>query len=326
MLKLGLAIALEKDATSHTKTFLQAVDYCRIVIPGLDGISIQIENDQKSVRGGRDAAAKLLKWGAQAVVGHYSSAAALGALPDYFDRGVPVLLPASTAVKLDNFGRQASRVLFRYQRSDKELIDGCIREIAASGHAGPIVFVIEEGPYGDAFAALIESSPGIFIFRFTPDDIDAKAFYVMLGHDSFVQQSVRALTRIFIRGLALLDDAYHDGALEAIKCAPGRVFTVHSKVVIKRHVSLRPFWNETVLALAAAVRLLETMGDPRRDAREIDSAMGVQKFDEKGIYAESGFVVHDLSNEVRKNRQHTYIEPTRCAETNRPRAFFMGNV
>lgn len=70
MKKIGLAIALGKDANSHTRTFIEAINYSLKNFPEFKQHSLKIVDDEKSPEGGEKAAIELVEWGADVVVGH----------------------------------------------------------------------------------------------------------------------------------------------------------------------------------------------------------------------------------------------------------------
>lgn len=51
MMKIGLAIALGKDANSHTRTFIEAVNYSLRHFPEFKKSNLKIVNDGKSPEG-----------------------------------------------------------------------------------------------------------------------------------------------------------------------------------------------------------------------------------------------------------------------------------
>ncbi|PAJ86382.1 amino acid ABC transporter substrate-binding protein [Burkholderia ubonensis] len=284
--KLGLAIAMGEDATSHTQTFLEAVQHCLAVHPAFANIEVMISNDRKCRDGGKVAASELLRWGAEVIVGHYSSAAALGALSLYRDRHLPVLLPAATSIELEDVSRAGSRRVYRYQRSDAVLLEQCICEIRSTGHEGGTYFLVEDTVYGEAFRALLTKWVGISVIGSLRDGIDQDGFYVVLGHDRFVMESVGLLTASPITGLVLLDDAYHPGALQAVRHIPKHLFTLVSRLMFDDGTEHRPFWNESRLALATAANFL--------GAAE-QASCAFRSFDENGLYSRAGYVMHALS-------------------------------
>ncbi|MGV7963200.1 hypothetical protein QPK13_19565 [Photorhabdus tasmaniensis] len=81
MKKIGLAIALGKNANSHTRTFIEAINYSLKHFPEFNRNTLKIVNDEKSAEGGKRAVIELIEWGADVIVGHFSSFAALTALP-----------------------------------------------------------------------------------------------------------------------------------------------------------------------------------------------------------------------------------------------------
>lgn len=63
MTKIGLAIALGSDATHHTKTFIDAVNFSLSHFPAFSKNALRIINDHKSHDGGIAAARELIGWG-----------------------------------------------------------------------------------------------------------------------------------------------------------------------------------------------------------------------------------------------------------------------
>lgn len=96
--RLGIVANLAPNGSVHQQTFVRAVnDAAGHLCFDQLGIELVWENDQATESGGKDAASLLVKKGVECVVGHYSSAAAKGALPRYEKKNIPLLLPAATA-------------------------------------------------------------------------------------------------------------------------------------------------------------------------------------------------------------------------------------
>lgn len=96
---IGISAIFESSRTVHARTFLAAINHF-LNTHDTQGLSFIFEDDDASYEGGRRAAQRLIAKGADIVVGHFSSDAASGALPEYQRLGIPVLLPAATKQQL----------------------------------------------------------------------------------------------------------------------------------------------------------------------------------------------------------------------------------
>jgi len=121
MKKIVVAAAanLDSAASAHATTFQVAMTLAADMLRDHHQIDVELFwiNDRATPDGGAAAAKAVLESGAQAVVGHFASGAALAAAPIYETRNFPVFLPAATAQALTQF-----RGIYRLCDSD---VDYC---------------------------------------------------------------------------------------------------------------------------------------------------------------------------------------------------------
>lgn len=153
---IGISAIFESSRTLHARTFLMAVNHF-INHHDTRGLIFRFEDDDASYDGGRRAAQRLLDQGAQVVVGHFSSDAALGALPLYRAAGVPVLLPAAT--KQDLLGMEPHA--FRLCPSDTGLATLLARRIRNDLPGASLLVAHDSTDHGESLArALISMLAG----------------------------------------------------------------------------------------------------------------------------------------------------------------------
>lgn len=153
---IGISAIFESSRTVHARTFLMAVNHF-INHHDTHGLTFRFEDDDASYDGGRRAAQRLLDQGAQVIVGHFSSDAAMGALPLYRAVGVPVLLPAAT--KQDLLGMEPHA--FRLCPSDTGLVTLLARRIRDDIPGARLLVAHDSTDHGESLArALISTLAG----------------------------------------------------------------------------------------------------------------------------------------------------------------------
>jgi hypothetical protein len=295
MKRIGLAIALGENATEHTRTFVEGVEFARRTFPSLAQIEFKLVSDERSAEGGRVCANNLLSWGAEAIVGHFSSVAAAAALPIYTRSNVPTLLPAATARRLDALVIEPKLNVYRYQRPNDDLIDQCIDWLSTFLSVGSINFIIQDNAYGNDFASSVVSSPRVKIYRKTPARISCNDAYVIIGFPDFACNAVSEITRVRIRCLVLLDEAAERVILDHIDLPPGNIFEAKCASSLENYSKDVPFWNETMLALCAAGTLVSGKCAAASSTREIDTSLGVQRFSPRGVYESAEIRIEELA-------------------------------
>lgn len=140
-LKVGVSALFDPGDTPHARTFLRALATARNVIPALADVDWYFLDDGAQAERAAEVARAMIAWGADIIVGHFSSDAALGAAPLYRAAGLALLTPAATLDRLT----QDYHNVFRFCPSDRQLakdLMGFIRrqgwqslQVAADGSA-----------------------------------------------------------------------------------------------------------------------------------------------------------------------------------------------
>ncbi|EOW6433813.1 amino acid ABC transporter substrate-binding protein [Cronobacter turicensis] len=99
MKRIACVACLDPKFSIHTHTFLRAVVLARHCLLG-PSVQLRLFDDSASREGALRAARDILAWSPDAVVGHFASAAADAAAPEYAAHNVPLFLPAATASHL----------------------------------------------------------------------------------------------------------------------------------------------------------------------------------------------------------------------------------
>ncbi|EOI3457618.1 amino acid ABC transporter substrate-binding protein [Cronobacter turicensis] len=99
MKRIACVACLDPKFSIHTHTFLRAVVLARHCLLG-PSVQIRLFDDNASREGALRAARDILAWSPDAVVGHFASAAADAAAPEYAAHNMPLFLPAATASHL----------------------------------------------------------------------------------------------------------------------------------------------------------------------------------------------------------------------------------
>ncbi|EOV9687207.1 amino acid ABC transporter substrate-binding protein [Cronobacter turicensis] len=99
MKRIACVACLDPKFSIHTHTFLRAVVLARHCLLG-PSVQLRLFDDSASREGALRAARDILAWSPDTVVGHFASAAADAAAPEYAAHNVPLFLPAATASHL----------------------------------------------------------------------------------------------------------------------------------------------------------------------------------------------------------------------------------
>lgn len=282
MKKIGLAIALDGDSTFHTETFIAAFDYCRENFPALQDVAWKLVSDRKSQEGGVAAAGELIKWGAQAIVGHFSSRAALAAREHYARENIPLILPASTSSQLRVLQNEAGTPVFRYQHSDADLIRHCIDLAIGESGSGRVWLVVQDNDYGKAFLSHVNEQPNLYITRELPKGLRSDDQLILVGYDVFAEMIVASISTSRLKRLILLDDACSEKVISQCKEMPDQILRIRSLSPIASHGRGDLFWNETLLGIALAKSLVT--GSTATKNLAVETFLGSQGFDCDGLY------------------------------------------
>ncbi|MFS2158908.1 ABC transporter substrate-binding protein [Pseudomonas sp. Pseusp122] len=128
-LKVGISALFDPADTPHARTFMRALATARNTLPALAQVEWHFLDDGAHRERGADVARAMVQWGADIVVGHFSSDAALGAVPIYRAAGIALLTPAAT---LDRLTLDHHNV-FRFCPSDRQLARDLLRFIRQCG-------------------------------------------------------------------------------------------------------------------------------------------------------------------------------------------------
>lgn len=150
--KFCIGISAWLDGSVHSSTFKRAIGMAMEDHPHYDPELIWVD-DRASPEGGFAAATELRNRRVALVVGHYSSAAARGALPVYREGGIPLLLPAATA---DNLTRDFSNA-FRLCSSDTQLARYIYRHLSLRHRSGRIAILDDGSVHGRCLSGTIRA-------------------------------------------------------------------------------------------------------------------------------------------------------------------------
>lgn len=203
MKKIVVAAAanLDSEGSVHAATFRSAVTLAADMLRDRHHIDVDVLwiNDRSTPDGGAAAAKAVLKSGAQAVVGHFASGAALAAAPLYEAENFPVFLPAATAHALTQF-----RGMYRLCDSDV----GYCRWIAEwiTGRSLSKLYVETDGsPHGESVRRGLVDALGPDRLSASPTHADALLFSGMFPASvAFARGRVGASGH---RPILLTDDA-----------------------------------------------------------------------------------------------------------------------
>ncbi len=121
-IKIGISAKIEGDQYSvHTNTFIGAVEHWNATQN--NSFELVSCNDEANYAGGKKAADFLLAQNVKAVVGHFASEAAKGALQTYAGHHFPVLLPAATADYLPKIYPHTFRICSKDSRLARFIVN-----------------------------------------------------------------------------------------------------------------------------------------------------------------------------------------------------------
>ena len=294
MKKIGLAIALGKDANSHTQTFIEAINYSLKHFPEFKQNTLKIVNDEKSPDGGIRAAGELIEWGADVVVGHFSSVAALAALPFYSRQSIPLILPASTACELDDYNRANQIELLRYQKDNSELISYCLDDGITNHRGGKVYVVVQDNSYANRLMDYIPLMSDARVIRELPGRIEREDTFIIIGYSDFASRIIKLLSQTQIYRILLVDDSDSSEAHRSCILRPQRLSRVRSASHLSKHGMKRPYWNETLLALSLASGSLPSDKGRTDVGLRFSTYLGLQDFNQSHCYDDCILVSEDL--------------------------------
>lgn len=149
-LKVGVSALFDPNDTPHARTFLRALCVARNFLPGLQQVQWRFLDDGAEAGRGAEVARQFVEWGADIVIGHFSSDAAMGAAEVYQQAGIPLLTPAAT---IDCLTLQHANV-FRFCPSDRQLAADLIGWLNVQGWQALHVNA-DDSAHGQALACAI---------------------------------------------------------------------------------------------------------------------------------------------------------------------------
>lgn len=151
-LKVGVSAVFDPAVTPHARTFLRALAAGRNLIPGLAGVQWHWLDDGADARQAAVVAQQMVEWGADLVLGHFSSDAALAAAPLYARHDIALLTPAATLQ-----GLSEHRNVLRGCPSDRQLAVDLLSWV--TGRAWQRLYVqADDSAHGQALAVAIRHS------------------------------------------------------------------------------------------------------------------------------------------------------------------------
>ena len=285
-MKLGLAIALGDQGNHHSQTFIRAINYSLENFSHFGKLSLKIVNDKKNVSGGKSAAEELIHWGAQVVVGHFSSIAAIAAIPVYIEANVPLLLPAATSCQLEKFQPSSNRI-YRYQKNNESLISYCVDAASTKGGEGASYFLIQDNEYGNMMLMHMPPLSDVKIIRALPFKIQKNDVFVIVGYSDFAAKIITKLTECQIKKLILIDDADNPEVWKSCLISPLVKSRIRTSTPVYKHGASEPFWNETLLALSLATFFCMGLDNKSKSSLNYETYLGIQEFDRFNYYGDS---------------------------------------
>lgn len=288
-LTVGLTALFDPRRTAHARTFLRGIAVAVNTLPEVAALRFLMADDDASGPRAVEVARGFVRDGADLVVGHFSSDAALSAAEVYEHHGVPLLLPASTASKVTR-GRAAA---FRLCPSDALLARRLIAFVRNEGWERVSVEA-DASLHGRLLADEIRSEAeraGLCVVD-GPWSADAAVFAGRLGASAGHLARMRADG--YRRPIVLTDDAAapeliegipDPGELAVIGFAAASMVDAAKSVAGAHHASFGEapavYFLETVAALSIAAQLSRTGGDPLERLRNgrFPTAVGEVSFE-----------------------------------------------
>jgi len=291
MRKIGLAIALGADSNSHTQTFIDAINYSLENFPDFKNSKIKIVNDQKSAQGGKRAAEDLVDWGANVIVGHFSSIAALSALPIYTNSSIPLILPASTACELNSYSKRDELSVIRYQKNNDSLMEHSIHD-GISHAQGNVYVIVQDNSYGKRMAESIPLFTNAITLNDVPSEVDTNGTYIIVGYSDFASRIMKRLTQTKVYRVMLVDDSDSKDVRNSLSIKPTKLSSIRSTTPLVNHGTERPYWNETLLALSLSC-VVDNAVHQDHPNLIFDTYLGLQEFDSEKTFLRSNLVSYD---------------------------------
>lgn len=116
-LRVGVSALFDPADTPHARTFMRALCAARNFLTGLHDVQWHFLDDGADPARGAEVARRFIDWGADVVIGHFSSDAAAAVAGLYRQAGIALLTPAAT---LDRLTLDHDNV-FRFCPSDRQM-------------------------------------------------------------------------------------------------------------------------------------------------------------------------------------------------------------
>lgn len=200
-LRVGVSALFDPAVTPHAQTFLRAMAAGRNGIAALQRLHWHWLDDGADPEQGARVAERLIDWGADLVIGHFSSDAALAAAPLYRQAGVALLTPAATVDRLTTHDN-----VLRLCPADRQLASDLLAWVARQGWQRLHVQA-DSSTHGQALAAAIVAALAAHGLQSvaTVQQADAEVFAGRLRPSRLHWQARRAAGSQ--RPLLLTDDA-----------------------------------------------------------------------------------------------------------------------
>ncbi|GAB7529357.1 ABC transporter substrate-binding protein [Pseudomonas sp. 3A(2025)] len=148
-LRVGVSAVFDPAVTAHARTFLRAMAVGRNLLPGLNGVRWHWLDDGADPQRGAEVAQQMIDWGADLVIGHFSSDAALAAAPLYREAGIALLTPAATVDALTQHGN-----VLRFCPADQHLAGDLLAWVQTRGWQR-LHIAADDSAHGQALAVAI---------------------------------------------------------------------------------------------------------------------------------------------------------------------------
>lgn len=301
MRTLGISAALGHGLTVHTATFVAAVEdgFACLPVDVQKGIKLAWACDGMSFAGGQAAAQDLVLQNVDLVVGHFSSQAAMAAIPYYITGRIPVILPCSSQDDLTALNKTGDPVIYRLSCSNTGLLKA-VRRLLNAEEISPSDLCVwsADSDYGRQLAAAASHEFG---------RADAGT-YLLLGHHHHIVEKIIQLRQSGFSGrIIILDDAVSPLLADQVGtlfCADilGLVAEVDG-ISQDSPLSAAPFYRETHLAIQIAGRALAAGGQHAELAsilydRQWQTSAGRAAFDDRGENTAFQFGVWGLQDDA----------------------------
>lgn len=153
-LRVGVSAVFDPAVTPHARTFLRAMAVGRNLLPGLNAVRWHWLDDGADPRRGAEVAQQMIDWGADLVIGHFSSDAALSAAPLYREAGIALLTPAATVDALTQYDN-----VLRGCSADRHLAADLLAWVQTHGWQR-LHIAADDSAHGQALAAAIARQAG----------------------------------------------------------------------------------------------------------------------------------------------------------------------